>query len=138
METTTEFSKADFCRAAMIHSLEWKTDAGDFDTFAECVRAVGPYNDFEPELLLKVIEPIFGSLMRAEVGRESSPVIYLYLPFFTTQQIGRPKLVVSEPIPEAEREQLERAIRVMGLAVKADEIDRAHDVKPYCMRLWWD
>lgn len=129
---------ADFVRLGYAGaSLDFKTPVTDLATFTECMRVIGGYNRFDGGAVAEAIGAMFGELMQVEVGRESSPVLYVYIPFHAQQRIGSRKGCVR--IPEGEREALVARVREMGKSLMADEIsEQRHEGRPYCVRLWWD
>jgi hypothetical protein len=118
-------------------SLDFRTQVTDAGTFRRCMEAIGGYNRFSGTAAAEAIGGIFGELMSIDVGRESSVVLYLHLPFTAQQRAGSREGCV--PIPETEREALERRVMALGRMLHADEIsaDRFDD-RPYKVRLWWD
>jgi hypothetical protein len=118
-------------------SLDFRTQVMDADTFRRCMEAIGGYNNFSGTAVAKHIGGIFGELMYVDVGRESSPVLYVYLPFYAQQRAGSREGCV--PIPGEEREELRDRVLALGRQLHADEISEdQHDGRPYRVRLWWD
>lgn len=132
-DQTVEFVRLGYAGA----SLNFRTQVDDLGTFRRCMDVIGGYNRFSGTAAAKAVGDLFPQLARVEVGRESSPVLYLYLPFYAQQRIGSRE--GSVPIPEQKREALRARIHRTGKALHADEIDDLdRDGKPYCVRLWWD
>lgn len=79
------------------------------------LRAIGGYNNFDPELVAMALDPFLAHdvVRRVDVGREGSPVIYLR----------------TDAVPEF-RHVIENALR----DVRADELDWTGDT----LRAWWD
>ena len=101
-------------------SLHFRTQVTDADTFRRCMEAIGGYNRFSSTAVIKAIGGIFGELMYVDVGRESSVVLYLYLPFTKHQRAGSREGCI--PIPDQEREELAERVRKIGRKLHADEI----------------
>jgi len=132
-DKTVEFVRLGYAGA----SLHFRTQVTDADTFRRCMEAIGGYNRFSGTAVAEAIGGMFGELMSIDVGRESSVVLYLHLPFTAQQRAGSREGCI--PIPEAEREELERRVMALGRELHADEIsaERFQD-RPYKVRLWWD
>jgi hypothetical protein len=132
-DLTVEFVRMGYAGA----SLQFRTQVMDVGTFRRCMDVIGGYNRFSGTAVAEAIGGIFGELMNVDVGRECSVVLYLYLPFTAQQRAGSRE--GSEPIPETEREALERRIMALGKTLHADEIGAERfNGRPYCVRLWWD
>ncbi len=120
----------------------------DWKELCSTLRAVGGYNNFDPERVIDQLRPLFGDLSSVEVGREASPVLYVHLPYWTHQQITRTdghECGMGERIDDADRRTLARGLFAAMRAAGADEIsDERADAfgqvseDPYRLRFWWD
>ena len=114
--------------------LQFRTSRVDTDTAMELVDIIGRYNEFDPGKIKDVLKAFRGQVSGYEVGREYSPVIYVWLPYWTNQreysnsQRGR-------RIPEEEFEGLKRGLMTCFKLAKADE---AGEVSTSVLRFWWD
>ena len=114
-----------------------------------CLAAIGEYNEFEPRLVWEKLKPIIGEFRGVQIGREGSPVIYLWLPYWEWQKMKygnkRPK-DKDEGLSHEEIEELKRrAIKALREA-KADEAEEVKYVLEDgetvvlfdVVRGWWD
>ena len=134
---TVEFVKLGYQGA----SLDFRTQVSDVATFRACMDVIGGYNEFDAGEVSLRLGILLGECMHAVVGRESSVVIYLHLPYWTGQSITAhaPWQGIGESIPEPERAELAARIRHLGRELKADEITSdMHGTKISAIRLWWD
>ena len=122
----------------------------DWSELEATIRAVGGYNNFDPERVLNQLHPLFARVESVEVGRESSPVIYVNVPYWTHQQstptrpAGR-DFGMGERIPLEERQALADCLFDAMRNAAADEIsdERADQFgqvssNPHRLRFWWD
>ena len=138
---TVEFVKLGYQGA----SLDFRTQVSDVATFRACMGVIGGYNEFDAAEVSLRLGILLGECMHAVVGRESSVVIYLHLPYWTGQSIAAQAAQsghwtgIGESIPESDRIALAARIRQLGRELKADEITSdMHGTKISAIRLWWD
>ena len=103
--------------------LEFKAEAQDWETTKEMIRAIRTYNEFGPETVIASLTAIREAFPDErnyiEVGRESSPVIYLTFFGTSIDKIG------------------EDFIRGQFAIASADEV--SIEPKPFVkVRAWWD
>lgn len=116
--------------------LSFRTESiTDYQTFCEALSLIGTsYNAFEPRRAIAELRQIFPKLMSVEIGREYSPVIYAYRPYWTNQAIEWNCGGGGTRIPEEERELLKRRFFEAMERARADEITD----EGYGLRAWWD
>jgi len=114
--------------------LHFRTNPVDTDTAMQLVDIIGGYNNFDPEKVKDVMRAFRGQVSGYEVGREYSPVIYVWLPYWAHQReySDEDKGV---RIPEEELEGLKRGLMVCFRLALADE---AEEVSSTRLRFWWD
>ena len=107
------------------------------EEFPEYCRAIGQYNEFDPEKVIDALTPVLPHVSDIRIGRAYSPVVYLTLKYFGDGYSGvENNRRVATEIEEA------------ALAAGAEEVGvedgasppsaQPQDVMVYRMRLWWD
>jgi len=114
--------------------LHFRTNPVDTDTAMELVDIIGVYNNFDPNKVKDVMRAFRGQVSGYEVGREYSPVIYVWLPYWTHQREYSDEHY-GERIPEEELKGLKRGLMVSFKLALADE---AQEVSSSILRFWWD
>lgn len=76
--TATAFSDTEANDADGDRRLQFATSMLDPETAAECVEQIGRYNAFDPDALADFLRNELAGRGYAAVGREGSPVLYLY------------------------------------------------------------
>ncbi len=129
-------------------SLNFRTEALNTEVTKAAVMIVEQYNAFEGVKVAEALEQLRGDITYYEFGREASPVLYVHLPYWTSQQerscpanhcregswgddTGSRKL---EPREHAAL--LQRA-RTAFQAAQADAIDPVME-NDHVLRIWWD
>lgn len=111
----------------------------DFSTLEEAVKLIGSYNNFEAVRVLGVLKKYWPLVGSVQIGREGSPVLYISIPFWTSQTNGG---FNGEPQPIAveTRRQLATDICDAFAKIGADEADikMAGGVMINNVRVWWD
>lgn len=100
---------------------------------AQLIGLVKQYNQFEGEQVASAVLALKGRVAGVEFGREGSPVLYLYLPFWTYQreEAEGPRV----RIEDAENDKLVAELRTLFVGkLKADEFS----VQDRRIRIWWD
>lgn len=134
-------------------SLDFKVDVIDFDEFSQCVRAIGGYNEFDPETVIQALKSIFPEVRSVVVGREHSVCLYVHLPYWDNQRVANHGKTAAD-IPNnhllSERELDELGARVITCfnSAEADEVgyadstngDSYHGKREMrtLIRAWWD
>lgn len=104
-----------------VRLLDFHTEAiMDWQELADCVRAIGVYNSFQPDRVLDGLEGCFDELMYVTVGREGSPVLYATVPYWTHQLLGQHSMR-GERLDEARRERIAGRFLVGMRDAGADE-----------------
>jgi hypothetical protein len=67
-------------------SLNFRTEALNFDVAKDAVTLVKQYNGFAGNKVAEALEQLRGDMMYYEFGREDSPVLYVHLAHWTSQQ----------------------------------------------------
>jgi hypothetical protein len=116
--------------------LNFRTESiTDYQVFCEALSIVGTsYNGFDCRRVIAELRPIFPKLMSVEIGREGSPLIYAYPPYWTHQAIEWTGGDNGTRIPAEEREQLKKVFFEAMERANADEISD----EGYALRAWWD
>lgn len=116
--------------------LNFRTESiTDYQEFCELISLIGiNHNAFDCRRVIAELRPIFPKLMGVEIGRESSPVLYAYLPYWTHQAIEWNGGGNATPIPSEGREQLKQSFLEAMERARADEISD----EGYGLRAWWD
>lgn len=141
----------EFARLGYRVSLDWRVPVRDWATFAAAVTAAGGYNRFDPAAIVDTFEPLFAEASCIEFGRESSPVLYVGVPFYPGQRLGYSG-GTGERYAEAERIAYVRRVLTWGAQLHADErmtIQSSSGIvpptrgdnpgeNPHRVRLWWD
>jgi hypothetical protein len=114
--------------------LHFRTTPVDSDTAMELVDIIGLYNNFDPDKIKDVMRAFRGQVSGYEIGREYSPVIYVWLPYWTHQREYSEE-THGKRIPEEELEGLRHSLFTCFKLALADE---ASEVAPSRLRFWWD
>ncbi len=114
--------------------LHFRCNRVDTDTAMELVDVIGGYNNFNPDLVKEAMKCFQGRVMRYEIGREYSPVIYIWLPYWTHQRENSP-LTSGEYIPEDDQERLKKEIMQTFGRAGPDEVS---EWVKNVLRFWWD
>ncbi|MBA3547126.1 MAG: hypothetical protein H0T76_11630 [Nannocystis sp.] len=130
------------------HSLNFRTEALNTDVAQEAVMLVEQYNAFAGVKVAEALEQLRGDIMYYEFGREHSPVLYVHLPYWTSQQERScPANHCREGAwgdaddsrklePREHAALLQRARTAFG-AADADTIDPVME-NDHVLRIWWD
>jgi len=110
----------------------------DIESLSEAIQIVGQYNGFNPEKVAEELMKLHkeGAIMDIEFGRESSPVMYIHLPYWKNQSsnakypIKNNRMYTNEEINH-----FENLIKKMGYKTSVDEINES---SYHTYRLWWD
>lgn len=116
--------------------LHFRTEAvTDYQEFCELLSIIGSsYNAFNCSKVVNELRVVFPKLMSVEIGREASPVIYAYVPYWRHQAIEWQGAGSGEPIPDKERKAVATAFLDAMRQADADELtDEGH-----ALRAWWD
>jgi hypothetical protein len=127
-------------------SLHFRVQVSDTEMLWQCLYAAEGYLDVDA--VGEAISGAAGLVSSVEFGREFSPVLYLYVPFWTghamtAKKQGEP----GEQIPETDRETIAARLMAIGESLGAAETDvqlAPADAAPsianavICVRLWWD
>jgi hypothetical protein len=105
---------------------------------AALIRLIEGYNEFVGDDVAAAVLRLHeeGRLMSVEFGRESSPVLYLYMAFWTNQRSNAPPGVPAERLSESEMNENRTVIMEAMRALQADEIDLRY--QDTAVRAWWD
>ena len=114
--------------------LSFLTRLVDTDLAKELVAKTGRYNDFDPEKVKATMDRLRGKISGYYLGRESSPVIYVILPYWTHQR-EYSKEVEGKRISDAERTSLKKEVIEEFEKAKADECWQDTDER---IRARWD
>lgn len=141
----------EFLRLGWRHqvSTDFRVPVADLATLAEALPVLfGPSWSGAPALL-----KLAAKLMRIELGREGSQVMYLHLPYWEHQEIGHdPTSTERRQYTAEQRWALLRQVVAFAGQTRADEVsisDRDGEVhwwapglvpafEPVTVRLWWD
>ncbi len=123
------------CNGYNCRMLRFRTEPlKDIDEVKNMIYLIDNYNDFHPDVVASVVEEFIDDVMYLEIGRESSPVIYVYIPFWTHQQIKNRDDSMGRKLTDEEREKITyRVVKALRNA-KADEVFPER----YWVRAWWD
>lgn len=91
-------------------SLNFTVRTGNADVVPHLLDAAGPYNDFDPDRVLAALAEVLPEAMGIEFGRESSPVLYVDIPFWTHQRMGDETRTQGRLLEEAERVKIAQAV----------------------------
>jgi hypothetical protein len=119
-EAIVEFVRLGFGPA---NSLSFEVDVtSDWDTFAAVMRAIGGYNNFAADEVLRQFGPLWEQLSYVKVCRYGgSPSIEPHLPVTAAQANGHQLRDANGPIPVQERRDLAERIVVAAERANADE-----------------
>jgi hypothetical protein len=139
---TLEFLRLGYAGA----SLDFKARIENMAEFAEAVKIMDGYNAFSAAAVTEAFSGLSECIGGVEIGRESSVVIYVQIPFWSghTWAAQDKPYSVGEKYTDEQREAMATNIRAAGKALHADEIDdqTAFPGSPEetvnTIRLWWD
>jgi len=133
-----------------VRSLDFTVDMPDRATFDACLTdAIVAYNHFDGAQVAAAVGPLWPDLSTVTVGRDSSPLLRLRIPF-TYQQRNGGDDTAATPLDSDERAALIDAVCAAGKACRADAIlfTAVDDPQPTTRRpasdqvatihLWWD
>jgi len=106
----------------------------DFQVLSEVLSLIGPYNRFRPTAVLRELGPLFPKLSAIEIGRESSPVLYARVPYWTHQAIQWTGTGMGVQIAAGERNALGNGFLKAMERAEADSL--SDDGRAF--RAWWD
>jgi hypothetical protein len=123
-------------------SLNFRTEKLNTDQTQAVVRLVKEYNQFDGAAVAAAIEQFRGRISGYEFGREGSPVLYIELPYWTSQAeahaVQAAEAGPGRRIEDAERDALIEEMRVVFVdRLKADEFD-IEEIGDRRLRVWWD
>ncbi|MBT9160757.1 MAG: hypothetical protein DDT26_02053 [Dehalococcoidia bacterium] len=114
--------------------LHFRSNTVNTATAMELVDIIGEYNGFDPDLVKEAMQCFQGQVSGYAIGREYSPAIYVWLPYWTHQRENS-LLAFGEYIQEGDRERLKKEIMEAFVKLRPDEADEwAENV----LRFWWD
>jgi hypothetical protein len=118
-------------------SLYFRTDELTTAEAQEAMRNI-EYNGFDGNRVADAIEQFKGKIAAYEFGRESSPVLYVCLPYWTHQLEGEPHGKMGKHIDDAEIDALVAKLRdtLVG-KLRADEFEVVK-MGWRKVRAWWD
>jgi hypothetical protein len=116
-------------------SLDFKSErVSDWQTLSEALRAIGRYNEFDPEKVLNALKQVWGDISSVQIGRESSPAIYIDLPYWDNQRIKGADSAAARRLTAEETESLVQIIKKALDWAIFDEFS----VEKNTIRVWWD
>jgi hypothetical protein len=122
-------------------SLNFRTEKLNTDQTMAVVQLVQEYNQFDGAAVAAALEQFRGRVSGYEFGREGSPVLYIELPYWTSQaeaHAGREAEAGGRRIEDAERDALIAEVRLVFVdRLKADEFD-IEEIGDRRLRVWWD
>ena len=123
------------CNGYATRSLDFKSERiRDFGTLSEALRAIGKYNEFDPEKVLNALKQVWGDISDVQIARESSPAIYINLPYWDNQRIKGSDTAQARRLEYAEIDDIvTKAKKALDWAL-FDEFD----VERNTIRVWWD
>lgn len=119
-------------------SLEFKVSSNNLSELKALVNIVESHNDFESNRVNEAIEKIFPLVSGFEFGREYSPVLYINIPYWTSQQnqnINR-KNHKARQLTDIEKTEIINKVLTAFTEAKADENFYDKDLNK--VRAWWD
>jgi hypothetical protein len=132
-----------------LRNLDYKSETVQNPELAkEMVKEIKFYNDFDYRKVNAALDKVSDDLMSIKVGRESSPVIYLELPYWESQKY-KPKKE-NRKLTDAEVQDIYKRVKVAFKDAKVDEFssgsfesdtgfDEPKDAEHMRhIRLWWD
>jgi hypothetical protein len=133
-----------------VRSLEFRTECLSTGLMQQALRLVPEYNAFEGAKVADGIEKLRGEIMCWQFGRESSPVLYMQIPYWLSQaEKACPALHDEENAPpcpkpdhdrrltEAEFADLTNRAKTLFHDLHADEVG-FDQIATNTMRVWWD
>lgn len=114
-----------------VRSLNFRTERMRPEVIAPLIRLVPNYNNFEGSMVADAVLLLRerGFVDGAEFGRESSPVLYLHIPYWVGQGEERRRL---------EPDEIDVAKKATMDAMKELEADEIDEDVPNTIRAWWD
>jgi len=140
------------CYNEKTRNLDFRITCESLQDLKECIKIIQAYNDFDWEIINQALEDYANvkrfynegnlnngkDLLTFDIGRESSPVLYIKLFNYSIAQAQNTYKTESGEIRTYSQEQFEKDMKALGALAKADECDFGADgVYTYC-RLWWD
>ena len=118
-------------------SLNFLTDELTTKEAEIVIGELGEFNAFKGSSVANAITRFHGRVKCWVFGREGSPVLYAYIPFWTHQIEGQDSLVRGERLADHSRKQLVADItKLFKHELGADDVtsDETQDQ----IRIWWD
>lgn len=116
-------------------SLDFRTENLSPKLAKEMVKIIRYYNNFDYKKVNKALSKIQNKVDGIEIGRENSPVMYLYIPYWIEGTKRKPR----RKLENYERVEIYNQIKDAFKEAKVDEVSEMEGVEaPYKVRLWWD
>jgi len=108
----------------------------EIEELASAIELIESYNEFRGDNVANALRKMHdeGLIMSAEFGREFSPVLYVTIPYWTTQRTKNLDEDERKFSP-GERESMRQRIVEILQEAKPDELGGYHD---WGVRAWWD
>jgi hypothetical protein len=126
----------DLLRDRAFRSLHFRTDRLTTRQAQIVLRLVKSHNAFEGEKVAVAIDAFYRRVSWYEFGRETSPVLYIELPYTENQIEEHTSHIVGTRIVEDRHEALLRELEQMFHTLNADEF--SVDERRHRVRAWWD
>jgi hypothetical protein len=126
----------DLVQGRFFRSLNFRTDLLTTRQTQAVLRLVKAHNAFSGETVATALEPFHKRVRGFEFGRESSPVLYVLLPYTENQVEEQVSAIIGPRISVATHEELlvelERTFKALG----AEEVT-IHEGHRHEVRAWW-
>ena len=133
------------CYNEKTRNLNFRIECKDLQDLKKCVEIIKSYNNFDWMLINNNL-PIYtdfenekGSLLTYEIGRESSPVIYIkWCPIVVSPRTKVEYVAKDDKLLTFTQEEFEKNIRALAAITFASECQFEEDGMYNVCRLWWD
>jgi hypothetical protein len=136
------------CYTEETRNLTFRIECESLGDLKECVRIIDSYNNFDADTVIKALEKFADTrvyysegngnngrnLLRFDIGREGSPVMYIKYPEFGVHTVEE-----GDKTFEYTKDMFKKDMEKLAEEVMADECDFSVGSVSYdeC-RLWWD
>ncbi|WP_410646256.1 hypothetical protein [Amycolatopsis sp. cmx-4-54] len=147
---TVDTDVVEFVRLGQRVSLNFTVPIRNRETFDAVMAAAQGGNNFDPDQVARTIDTLFGEAMKVEFGAEGSAVLYIEVPFTTSQRLDATVVGLGGKYTALQRQDYARRVIEWARAMRADEITvQQHPAteapvvgkpgeNPYRIRVWWD
>ncbi|OXM56412.1 hypothetical protein CFP71_13365 [Amycolatopsis thailandensis] len=140
----------EFVRLGHRVSLNFTVPLRNRPTFDRVMATAQGGNNFDPDLVASTIGTLYDESMEVLFGAEGSAVLYIEVPYFSSQRLDSTSVDSGEKYTADQRQDYARRVIDWARRMRADEITVQQNPvteypvvgqpgeHPYRIRIWWD